>query len=227
MQRSLIIAAHPDDEVLGCGGLLARDASVSKQFRVLFIAEGSTCRYSDINSTQSLAAIEQRNQCALNALSYLNVNDVVFSNLPCGRLDQHPIIDINKIIEFHIRDFKPTSVYTHSPTDNNNDHRIVHRSTMMACRPLSTFDFLESIYSFEVLSSTEWSFETPFYPDTYVALDKYHVDAKIAALSKYTSELKPYPFPRSSEGIFSSSMKRGMEVGVKYAEAYSLIRQTV
>src|SRR3569832_890917 len=112
MNRVLIIAAHPDDEVLGCGGLIAKYQTRGVNFRIVFIGEGSTCRFQDPTCDESVAAIGQRNTSAINALNLLKIDDVHFNDLPCGRLDQVPIISINKIIEKAISDFTPDTVLT-------------------------------------------------------------------------------------------------------------------
>ena len=115
MKKVLIIAAHPDDDVLGCGGLMAK-YSKKVDFRVVFISEGSSCRFlkEEIGTKEVIDTIRQRNNFGVEALKILGVDDVVFYDLPCGRLDQHPILEINKIIEKEIRDFEPDTGFTHS-----------------------------------------------------------------------------------------------------------------
>jgi LmbE family N-acetylglucosaminyl deacetylase len=225
VKKVLLICAHPDDDILGCGGLMAKYAEKGTDFRVVFIAEGSSCRYpkGEIQTDEVQAVIQQRNEAGRTALNVLGVDDVVFHNLPCGRLDQVPIIEINKIIESEIRSFKPDTLFTHSENDANNDHGIVHKSTIMATRP-NAINFVEKVYSYEILSSSEWKFTNNFKPNYFEELTEEQVELKWQALKQYETEIKEFPFPRSSEGIYTLAKFRGMQAGIAYAEAFSLIR---
>ena len=218
----LIIAAHPDDEVLGCGGIMARYKD-TVNFIVLVVAEGSTCRFDDYKSEEAQEAINIRNECFIDSMTALGVPSYELHNLPCGRLDQIPIIVINKLIENIIVRYKPRKIFTHSFSDTNNDHKIVARATEMACRP-SIFEFIDDIYSYEVLSTTECSFDDPFSPNFFFKLDEDNVSEKWAALEKYSTEIKAYPFPRSKEAIFSLAQSRGVQSGHGYCEAFKLLR---
>ena len=223
MKKILIIAAHPDDDILGCGGLISKYQSKGVIFKILFIGEGSTCRFEDPGCKEAKSEIEHRNLSALKALKSLKVKDIEFNNLACGRFDQIPIIEINKIIEENIKDFVPDTVLTHSPYDANNDHKIVFNATIMATRPGAN-NHVKTLMSFEILSSTEWNFIDTFKPNYFEELEDSHIESKWKALSLYESEIKDYPFPRSNEGIKALAMSRGMQAGFKYAEAFHLIR---
>ena len=111
--RILVVAAHPDDEVLGCGGFLSTQASLGSSIRVIFVSEGSSCRYTSPTCQDAKIDISHRTACAHRALSVLGINDHKFFDLPCGRLDTLPIIDINKLIESQIRDFDPSLILSH------------------------------------------------------------------------------------------------------------------
>ena len=223
MKRVLVIAAHPDDEILGCGGLISKYQSHGVIFKIVFIGEGSTCRFEDPSCEDGLAAIEQRSASAIKALNCLKIEDIEFNNLPCGRLDQTPIILINKIIEIAINGFMPDTVLTHSPYDANNDHKIVFHSTIMATRP-GAQNHVRRLMSYEVLSSSEWAYVDAFIPNYFEELTEQDVEVKWQALSFYESEIKCFPFPRSSDGIRTLAMMRGMQSGFKFAEAFHLIR---
>lgn len=224
MNRVLVIAAHPDDEVLGCGATISKYSRQGVQFMVLFIAEGSSCRYADPVCAESVAAIAARTQQAVNALSLLGVKDYYFNDLPCGRLDQVPIIEINKVIEQTIRKFDPDTVLTHSAFDANNDHRIVFRATIMATRP-STQNRVARLLSYEVLSSSEWAFGEAFSPTSFEQVEEQDLTNKWQALAAYETEVKAFPFPRSEHGVRTQAMSRGMQAGVPLAEAFYLIRE--
>ena len=221
--KILVICAHPDDEVLGCGGLLSKLKNKSK-IKVLILAEGSSCRFnikSDIKKINQ--EIEKRNKYFIQAMNFLKINDYKLYNLKCGMLDTYPIINISKIIEDEINIFKPTTILCHSSEDTNNDHVIINKATIQATRP-GALNFVENILSFEILSSTEWNFNSTFKPNYFINLSKKDVNSKIKALKYYKSEIKKYPFPRSEGGIITLSKYRGMQTGVKYAEAFKILR---
>jgi LmbE family N-acetylglucosaminyl deacetylase len=226
MKRVLVIAAHPDDESLGCGATIAKYSRQGVQFMALFIAEGSSCRYADPACPDSIAAIANRTRQAINALTLLGVDNYQFSDLPCGRLDQVPILEINKIIEQAIRKFDPDTVLTHSAIDANNDHRIVCRATIMATRP-GAQNRVARLLSFEVLSSSEWAFGEAFVPTSFERIDERDLILKWQAMTAYESEVKAYPFPRSEEAVRALAMYRGVQNGVPLAEAFHLIREFI
>ncbi len=226
MKRILIVAAHPDDEVLGCGGLMARLVPRGVAFQVLFVGEGSTCRFDDPADPRAADAIANRRLGAERAMQLLGVTDYHFHDLPCGRFDQVPIIRINKLIETAIRSFQPDTVLTHSGHDANNDHRLVFDATIMATRP-GAQNHVERLLSFEVLSSSEWAFDNSFSPNHFVRLDEADLQRKWQALALYDTEVRPFPFPRSHDGLRTLAMMRGMQAGFPLAEAYHLVREFV
>lgn len=221
MKKILIIAAHPDDDILGCGGIMSKFKDKST-FKVVFIGEGSTCRFNSPNLPEAKDEIMIRNRFAEQALDHLGIKKFSFKNLPCGRFDSIPLIEINKLIEIEIKDFEPDTIFTHSNTDCNKDHVKVNESTIIATRP--GFG-VKNVFSYEVLSSTEWGFKRPFNPNVFFSLSKNNVDDKCKALNFYKSEIKDYPFPRSVEGIHALAQRRGMQAGNYYAEAFELVRQ--
>ena len=220
MRRALIIAAHPDDETLGCGGVISR-FSDSTEFKVVFISEGTSCRYA--NPAAHEQEIEKNMQIRKNsALRALGTIPTSFYDLPCGRLDQVPQIMINKIIEQEIQDFRPDAVFTHWANDANTDHRKVHDATIIATRPYSSF--VEIVLCYEVLSSTEWNFNKSFCPNAFYELSETDVKSKCQNTQEYYTECKEWPYPRSDEGITTLAKMRGMQAGYKYAEAFQIMR---
>ena len=221
-ERTLIVVAHPDDEILGCGGLLAKISSTS-EIRVVFIAEGSSCRFKPGETEEISEAISIRSLAARKSLSKFRVGDIHFEDNECGRLDQIPIIEINKLIERHIKEFNPSTLICHSSVDANSDHRRVSEATLMATRP-GALNQVKHVLSCEILSSTEWRFTEAFQPNYFVTLDESELQMKVKALLDYESEVRDFPFPRSPRGIKALSEFRGMQSGSEYAEAFQLIR---
>ena len=225
IEKILIVAAHPDDELLGCGGLLAKHRS-RVEVRVLFLAEGTTCRYKqeEVQSLRAQKQVNQRSRAALQALDILNVDDVFFANNTCGRLDQFPVLDLNKLIEYHLNAFAPDTIFTHSVHDVNNDHQITYKSVLMATRP-GGLHHIPNLFCFETPSSTEWNFNSPFAPNYFEILSESDVHLKWKALSCYSSEIREYPHPRSEKGIKTLARYRGMQANALYAEAFQLVRR--
>ena len=158
------------------------------------------------------------------ALAVVGVKDVAFYDLPCGRLDQVPILEINKLIEAEIARFGPDTIFTHSSKDANADHRRVLEAVIMATRP-GAKNHVAGVYSFEVLSSTEWSFIESFRPNLFMKLNQDDADAKVTAFEKYFSESRDFPFPRSAQGLKVQLQLRGMQCGTSFAEAFEVIRE--
>lgn len=225
-EKVLIIVAHPDDEVLGCGGYISKYKDY-RDFRVIFIGEGTSCRYDNYNLNDEVRdKILKRQKQSIKSLKFLGIKKFQYYNLPCGRFDSVDIIDINKIIEKEISKFKPNMILTHSENDCNNDHRIVNRSVMMSTRPSKSNMFLSEIKSFEVLSSTEWNFENQFNPNFFEVLTKKNINEKIKAFYYYNSEVQKKDMPRTSDGLITLAKNRGKIINTKYAEAFRLIRKT-
>ena len=224
MKKILILAAHPDDEVLGCGGYISKHVSLGAIIKVVIIGEGSTCRYDRADSIEAISAIELRRKHSIEALNYLGINNVKYYDLPCGRFDSIPVIEINKIIEKEIDEFSPDTIFTHSPSDVNNDHQLTYRATEMATRP-GAKNKVQRVFAYEVLSSTEWGFKMPFQPNYFEALSERDIENKWAALEFYKTETKKYPFPRSREGVYAQASMRGMQAGLEFSEAYCLVRE--
>jgi LmbE family N-acetylglucosaminyl deacetylase len=218
--KTLIIAAHPDDEVLGCGGLIAKLVGRGEQVRVVFVAEGSSCRHNTLTD-EAQEEISFRNQCGIEAMRCLGVNNYYFYNLPCGRLDKEPLIEIAKIIEKEILDYEPITVLTHSRNDVHNDHKVVFKATVQATRPVGKI--VKNLLSFEVLSSSEWNYTQPFKPNVFIDITS-TIDVKIDAMRCYSTEQPRYPHPRSNQVIKSLATIRGSQSGVKYSEGFEIIR---
>lgn len=219
----LVIAAHPDDEVLGLGGTIARHARSGDNINVLIVAEGATSRPDE--TQEDVSALRQ---AATQAAKVLGAQEPVFLCLPDNRLDSMDLLDVIQAIEKQAGIFKPDIVYTHHGGDLNLDHQIVHRAVITALRPLPDSP-VKAIYGFETLSSTEWaspSVGPAFRPNRFVDVTDTLAD-KIKALDCYEMEMRDFPHPRSTQAIKSLASLRGSHVGVTAAEAFEVILEII
>ena len=228
-KKILIIAAHPDDEVLGTGGTIARRAKEGWEVSVVFCATGAEGRYATkqkINSPKLSAEIKNLNTDSQKAAKILGIKNIHRLGFPDNRLDTVSRMDISHALKEVVEKERPQIIFTHHAGDYNWDHTIVFESALMACRPNAGDFYPREIYSFEVLSSTERAFQygkNIFAPTHFVSIQK-TIHLKKEALLAYRSEARPYPHPRSPEAVENLAKKRGNEVGLHYAEAFQLIR---
>ena len=221
----LIVAAHPDDEVLGAGGFLSKYSHLN--YRVVFLAEGTTARYSkeDIDCHGAKKNIALRRLFCINALKNVGIkgSDIYFYDNPACRLDTVSLLELGKIVEFHISDFRPDTIITHSNVDVNIDHRTTLQAVIQATRP-AKYDFVKTILMFEILSSTEWKFIDTFKPNFFIKLNKDQIEKKANMFLQYRTESSKYPHPRSVKGIKTLAGFRGMQSGTEYAESFEILR---
>jgi LmbE family N-acetylglucosaminyl deacetylase len=220
----LVIAAHPDDEVLGCGATIARHVAEGARVAVLLMADGVGAR-APADRQRELTA---RQQAARRACSELGVSDVTMLGHPDNRMDQVALLDIIQDIERVVGRCQPNIIYTHHAGDVNIDHRRVHDAVMAVCRPQPVFCVRQLLF-FETASSTEWrspASMAPFAPNWFVDVSDY-LPKKLAALSVYADELRAFPHPRSIEAVEHLARWRGATVGVAAAEAFELGRLVI
>jgi LmbE family N-acetylglucosaminyl deacetylase len=219
--RILVVAAHPDDEVLGCGATIARLAREGHEAHIAILGEGGTSRAGE--SDPSLVR-ELRAQAA-EAARVLGAREPLFYDLPDNRFDTRPLLEVSKIVEEVIGRVRPEVIYTHHGGDLNVDHGVAHRAVLTAARPLPGACVRE-IYAFEVASSTEWAFgqaSSAFRPRVFTDVGA-TLSLKIEALKRYRREVREFPHPRSEEGIAALARWRGSSVGCPAAEAFELVR---
>jgi N-acetylglucosamine malate deacetylase 1 len=224
----LVIAAHPDDEALGCGGTIARHAAEGDRVHILFLAEGVTARHPKADLKAAAGAIGAREEMARQAAKQMGAVVSRFVRNPDNRLDTVPLIELSKEVEKEIAALAPAVIYTHHGGDLNLDHRRVHDAVVTACRPVAGHP-VKSIFSFEVLSSTEWTHSSafaPFRPQHFVDISGY-IDRKMAAIEAYKGEMRQFPHPRSREAIMALAQYRGAASGCLAAEAFAVLRQVV
>lgn len=223
--KILFILAHPDDEVLGAGGLILKARSLGALIRVVWLGEGVSARFSknDFNSKEFLSATTTRKNGAIAAMEVLDVSDYNFGSLYCLRFDEIPFLDITQKIEKEVNQFNPNLVITHNPVEVNIDHVITFKAVEAALRPMSN-NVKPTIWGCEIPCSGKWTLETKFIPNVFVDIEDY-IEKKLLAWSKYIGEARDFPFPRSDEGLITMAKYRGMESGLKYAEAYKSWRE--
>ena len=219
-KKILVIAAHPDDEILGCGGTILK-LKKNNRFKIIFLTNGVSAR--SINQNK----ISIRKKECEKLFKYLKIEKPTFFDFPDNQLDGVPLLKIVKKIEKVIKSFNPEIVFTHYENCLNIDHQITYKATITACRPIRNIP-VKKILSFEVLSSTEWGVfkKKTFQPNYYFQIDK-EFKNKIKAMKFYKSELKKYPHSRSLKAIEALAKFRGISSGFKYAEGFVLVRELV
>jgi LmbE family N-acetylglucosaminyl deacetylase len=228
MKTILVVAAHPDDEILGVGGTVARHVANGDKVFALILGEGQTSR-GEHRGDISSSVINELHDNTMESAKVVGYRDVFFADFPDNRFDEVDLLDIVKVVERHIRQIKPQIIYTHYSGDLNVDHQYTSRAALTATRPIGDY-YVEEIYAFETLSSSEWNFDyslqPAFSPNVFVDITDYY-DKKEQAMKCYVSELCKFPHPRSLEGMDVLSKTRGMAAGMNRAEAFMLIRKTV
>ena len=223
----LVVAAHPDDEVLGCGGTIARLTARGIVVHLAFLTDGvgSRSQQDTTLAFEDKAAPRRRQTAAQRAADILGAASVTLDELPDNGLDSIPLLKITQRIEALITRHRPTTVFTHHAGDLNIDHRRVHQAVMTACRPQRGHP-VRTVLTFEVASSTEWQppgSGTPFMPNWFVDISA-AMDKKLQALDAYAEELRDWPHPRSRQGVQHLARWRGATVGCEAAEAFMLAR---
>lgn len=224
-KKILVVAAHPDDEILGCGGTIIRHSEENDEVHIMIMAEGITSRDNSRNKDFRHEELKTLHQNTKQAAAIMGVKSIEIFDFPDNRMDSISLLDIVKKIETKIKEFQPNIVYTHHSGDVNIDHMITHNAAVTACRSLPG-QSVKRLLFFETLSSTEWQMQTSskiFKPNWYVEIGK-TFEKKLEALRCYSSEMREYPHSRSYEGVGILAQYRGLAIGEKYAEAFFLGR---
>jgi len=219
----LVVAAHPDDEVLGCGGTITRLSQEGHKVYIAILGEGITSRCQQQREADQ-AQVKALHACSQQVAELLRVKDLFLYNLPDNRFDTVPLLEVIKIVEELIQRLQPQVIYTHHGGDLNIDHVVVHRAVLTATRPVAGCPVKE-IYAFEVPSSTDWAFEQfqPFQPNIFMDISA-TLETKLKAMELYESEVRQFPHPRSPEALRAVARHWGSVVGCEAAEAFELIR---
>lgn len=225
-ENVLVVAAHPDDEVLGCGASLARHAKNGDTVRILILGEGATSRTRTRARAAHAASLAALKKAARKAAAILGADSVDFGDLPDNRFDSMDLLDIVKVVEAAREKYSPSIVYTHHAGDVNVDHRLTHDAVVTACRPVPGHS-VRTLLFFEVPSSTEWqtpAFGRPFVPCWFNDVSETSI-LKLEALKAYGAEMHPWPHARSLRAVEHHLGWRGASIGVSAAEAFVLGRR--
>ena len=217
--KILVVAPHPDDEVLGCGGALAKHTRDGDTVYLCIVTKAYPPEWPDDE-------IQARREEVLSVNQILGIETTYFLDFPTVRLDTIPRKELNDAIARVVSDVQPRVMYIPHKGDVNNDHRAVHDSTIVAARPRPG-SVVRRILCYETLSATEWSapfLENAFMPNVYVNISG-TLEVKLKAMAAYRTELKQYPHPRSLEAVAALARLRGLTIGVEAAEAFALVRE--
>lgn len=228
MKNVTVIAAHPDDEVLGMGGTLARHRHEGDCVRIYFLSDGVTGRDKVYDPAKRADDIGARQQAAEACAKLIGVEATEFEHYPNLRMDRESLLDVTQRIEDRLERWETDIVYTHHSSDTNIDHRVCFDATMVACRPIPNRR-ISSVRCFEVGSSTDYSVPTlghPFLPNLFIDITDF-IDIRRQMMDLYGFELRPPPFPRSTEVLDARSTMRGSQVGISAAEAFMEVRRLI
>ena len=222
--KVLIVAAHPDDETLGCGGTIYKLIKSGADVSILILGEGVSSRFDekDYHNENYVKATKIRNQGFLNALKVLGVKDYELHVNYCCQFDKLNILKLVKIIEKKIKEFKPDVLITHNPNEVNIDHVKTYEAVEIATRPYYGSN-LKLILGMEIPCSGNWKFNSNFSPNFFVDIHK-EWEMKLKAWDSFEGENREFPFPRSLEGLETMAKLRGMQSGLKLAEGFILLR---
>lgn len=232
--KILVFVAHPDDEVLGMGGTILKHSQRGDYVKVVYFATGITSRRSTnyhnnilYNQNENELKITQKQiddlrKDAKKSCKILRVKDMKFFDFPDNEMDSIPLLKIVKTVEKEISETKPDKIYTHHFHDLNIDHRVIFNAVLTACRPV--FSSLKELITFEVSSSTEWSYPSYFNPNYFVNI-KAQLSTKIKAMQAYKNEIHRFPHPRSVKNLRNVAERWGSVSGNTAAEAFEIIRK--
>ena len=225
-KKILIIAAHPDDEVLGVGGTIAVHRAKGDEVNILILAEGLTSRETVRDRDGKIEELSELALSANKAHKILGSTSLELLDLPDNRMDSMDLLDVVKIIEERIEKYQPEIIYTHHSGDLNIDHRVCHNAVVTACRPQPGYCVKELIF-FEVPSGTDYQIPgsaQPFVPNYFIDISSV-LNLKLAALDAYSSEMREFPHTRSLEALEALAKVRGASVGLPAAEAFIIGRK--
>jgi LmbE family N-acetylglucosaminyl deacetylase len=219
--KLLVIAPHPDDEVIGCGGTMARVAREGGEVSVLVVTRG-------VDELFPASVIEQTRAEAKRSHALLGVKDTTYLDFPAPRLDVTPRHQVADRIREEVRRSQPDVVLVPHPGDLHHDHEAVYYASLVACRPDSAWA-APTLYAYETMSETDWGAPiaaNAFVPTQFVDVSE-ELTVKLDALACFETQMKPWPHPRSTRALESLARVRGATVGVEAAEAFAFLRGVI
>ena len=223
-KKILVVASHPDDEILGCGGTIAKLSKSGNIVKTIILTKGISSRF-DSNKNEIIKLQDKLNKSSKAANKVIGVKNLKFFDLPDNQFDNNSLLSLTKVIEKEIKNFKPNIIFTHFINDLNIDHQYTSRAVLTAARP-QTKNSVEEILFFEINSSTDYQINSnglQFMPNYFVDISK-TVKLKKKALEIYKSEMKKYPHSRSVKAILNKNISIGNSIGLGSCEAFQIAR---
>jgi N-acetylglucosamine malate deacetylase 1 len=226
-KKILVVVAHPDDELLGLGASmnkLINDQNCT--IRAVILGEGITSRSDERNSEQWVKELKIHRQNIEHARNFIGYESVGIYDFPDNRFDSVALLEIIKVIEKEKSTFQPEIIFTHHGGDVNIDHQRTFEAVITATRPMVD-EIVKTVITFETPSGTEWiasSDPRKFTPNLFIDVSEKNLEAKIKGMECYEFEKRKYPHPRSPEALKILAEYRGVTVGLKFAEAFTIIR---
>lgn len=218
-KKILVIAAHPDDEVIGVGGTIIKHVKGGDEVYVSIITDGVFAKYF---GQDKFKLLKDRKTDCLKVARYLGIKKVFFHDLPDAKLDTLPQLELNKLIEKEIEEIKPNIVYTHNWSDLHRDHQLIFEATMVATRKN-----VPEVFCYEDIGSTNLrKGVTQFVPNTYIDISK-ELKKKLKAMSRYKSTLEAFPHPTSIKSLEALARFRGVQSGLLAAEAFICVKKII
>lgn len=226
-KRIMVVAAHPDDELLGLGATmhkLIRTRGV--QTRVIILGEGITSRSDTRDTEQWKEVLEKHHRNVETAQRLIGYHSVQAYDFSDNRFDSHALLDIVKVVEHEKEQFRPDIIFTHHGGDLNIDHQLTFQAVMTATRPME-YEQVKAVFTFETPSASEWQATCDprhFMPNLYMEISETDLKAKCDAMAAYEFESRAFPHPRSAEALRILARSRGYIVGKRLAEAFQMVR---
>lgn len=226
-KRIMVVAAHPDDELIGLGSTMHKFIKEEGVVaHVVILGEGITSR-SDTRDTEKWKRVLEEHHANMNAAgSHIGYKSIHSYNFSDNRFDSHALLDIVKVVEKEKEEFNPDIIFTHNAGDLNIDHQLTFQAVMTATRPMEG-ERVKAVICFETNSATDWQYSNHpenFHPNLFMEISEDDLRAKIEALSEYKFEIRDYPHPRSVKALRVLAEYRGYTSGYEMAEAFEIVR---
>ena len=226
-KKILVVVAHPDDELLGCGATMHKLINQNNcRIQTIILGEGITSRAAERDTQKWQNELSRHQENLKTAKEHIGYESIKSFNFPDNRFDSVPLLDIIKTIEKEKSEFQPEIIFTHHQGDLNIDHQKTFEAVITATRPLPE-EKVNAIITFETPSGTEWQASTDprnFNPNLYIKLSDENLEAKIKGMEAYEFEKRKYPHPRSPEALRILAQRYGVMMGDEYFEAFQIVR---